>query len=119
MTYYPYTLTPLSEAEGGGWMITYPDLPGCVSDGATEAEAIENGRDAMEGWLAVAKEMGHPIPKPSSHMQQDYSGKFQLRIPKTLHHSLALRSKQEGVSLNQLCVSLLSYEMGRDDSHTS
>jgi antitoxin HicB len=37
---FPFDLRPLSKAEGGGWLITWPDLPGCMSDGETPEEAI-------------------------------------------------------------------------------
>jgi antitoxin HicB len=50
---YPFEVRPLSKDEGGGYAITFPDLPGCRSDGATPEEAIENGRDALQSWLAV------------------------------------------------------------------
>jgi len=51
-----------SEPEGG-YTITVPSLPGCISYGKTFEEAIEMIKDAMEGWLAVAEEAGVPIPE--------------------------------------------------------
>lgn len=51
-----------SEPEGG-YTITVPSLPGCISFGKTFEEAIEMIKDAMEGWLAVAEEEGVPIPE--------------------------------------------------------
>ena len=47
---YRFTIRPLPEDEGGGYLIEFPDLPGCMSDGATIEEAITNGLDAMRGW---------------------------------------------------------------------
>ena len=47
----------------GGYTITVPSLPGCISCGATFEEAMEMIKDAMEGWLAVAREKGVPIPE--------------------------------------------------------
>ena len=44
---YPALIRPLSEDEGGGWLVEYPDLPGCMSDGETPEEALQNGRDAV------------------------------------------------------------------------
>ncbi len=58
---YPSELRPLTEEEGGGWMITYPDLPGCMSDGETPEEAISNGKDALVAWLEAAHEAGRNI----------------------------------------------------------
>jgi len=49
-------------ADGGGWLITFPELPGCMSDGDSQEEAIKNGAEAETAWLASAKEWGHPKP---------------------------------------------------------
>ena len=61
---YPFEISPLSPEEGGGYAITFPDLPGCRSDGATPEEALSNGRDALASWLAVAQEFGDRLPQP-------------------------------------------------------
>ena len=63
---YPFITSVLSEAEGGGYLIEYPDLPGCMSDGETIQEAIANGRDAVRCWIEIAKAHGDEIPAPSS-----------------------------------------------------
>lgn len=54
----------LSEEDGGGYFIEFPDLPGCMSDGRTIDEAIENGKDAIKAWLETAKDINCDIPKP-------------------------------------------------------
>ncbi len=59
---YPFELRRLSEDKGGGWLITFPDLPGCMSDGETAEEAIANGAEAVRGWIAIAREFGDPVP---------------------------------------------------------
>lgn len=61
---YRFTVRPLTEEEGGGYLIEFPDLPGCMSDGETVEEAIVNGVEAMEGWIEAMREEGHPIPPP-------------------------------------------------------
>lgn len=53
----------------GGYTITIPSLPGCISYGKTFEEAIEMIKDAMDGWLAVAKEEGVPIPEQFEAIQ--------------------------------------------------
>ena len=58
-------LGSLPEDEGGGYLIGFPDLPGCMSDGATIEEAITNGIDAMRGWIEAMRAEGHPIPAPT------------------------------------------------------
>ena len=106
---YPFEIHPLSREEGGGYAIIFPDLPGCRSDGATPAEAIENGRDALTSWLEVAREFGDKIPSPFSAA----SGRFVQRVPRSLHAQLIAQAEAEGVSLNTLVVSLVSQGLGR------
>lgn len=52
---YSFELRQLPKSHGGGWLISGPDLPGCMSDGETPEEAIENGRDAFAAWMAVRR----------------------------------------------------------------
>jgi antitoxin HicB len=106
---YPFEIHPLSKDEGGGYFITFRDLPGCCSDGATPEEAINNGRDALESWLAAAHEFGDKVPKPFSGV----SGRFVQRVPRSLHAQLIARAKIEGVSLNTLVVSIVSQGLGQ------
>ena len=50
------------DKEDGGWVAEVPSLPGCVSEGETREEALENVRDAIECWIGAAQEHGDPIP---------------------------------------------------------
>lgn len=111
---YPFEIRPLSKDEGGGYSVSFPDIPGCWSDGATPEEAIENGRDALQSWLVVAQEFGDKVPKPFSAV----SGRFVQRVPRSLHAQLIEHAKAEGVSLNTLVVSLVSEGIGRRQTHT-
>lgn len=61
---YRFTIRPLPEDEGGGYLIEFPDLPGCMSDGETIEETIAHGIDAMRGWIEAMRAEGHPIPTP-------------------------------------------------------
>ena len=101
-----YRVEIIEDREEGGYTLHYPDLPGCI----TCADTIEHGllmiEDAKKNWLEACIEDNFPIPEPSNI--NEYSGQFKLRIPKSLHKVLADCSKQEGVSMNQLCVWLLS-----------
>jgi antitoxin HicB len=109
---YPFEVRPLSKEEGGGYGVSFPDLPGCWSDGATPEDAVTNGRDALRAWLAVAQEFGDELPRPFSAL----SGRFVQRVPRSLHAQLIARAKAEGVSLNTLVVSLVSQGIGRGQS---
>lgn len=66
---YPVLVAPLGNADGGGFLATVPDLPGCMSDGETPEEAISNVRDAIAVWIEAAQEMGRPVPPPSPRLQ--------------------------------------------------
>lgn len=66
---YLFNISILSLEEGGGYLIEFPDLPGCISDGETIDEAITNGKDALFCWIETAKQHGDPIPQPRSSVQ--------------------------------------------------
>ena len=102
----PYRLEVLPDSDEGGFVVRYPDLPGCISAGDTMEEAIANAQDAKLAWIKAALEEGLPIAEPDS--LDGYSGQFKLRIPKTLHRSLAEHAKAEGTSMNQYCLYLLA-----------
>lgn len=102
----PYRLELIPDPDEGGFVASYPDLPGCFSAGETAEAAVANASDAKRAWLEAAIEDGVIIQEPSSI--DDYSGQFKLRIPKSLHKSLAERSRQEGISMNQYCLYLLT-----------
>jgi antitoxin HicB len=61
---YPIRLRMLGEDEGGGWLAEFPDLPGCMADGATSEEAMSEATDAARSWVKTAKAHGDPIPLP-------------------------------------------------------
>ena len=111
---YPFTIRPLSTEDGGGYLIEYPDLPGCHSDGETPEEAIVNGRDAVRSFLLSCKKHGDPIPKPSSPASS--SGQFRVRMPKSLHARLVAQADKEGVSLNMLMVAAAAQALGRGEA---
>lgn len=100
---YPIDLSPIPEDEGGGYMVTFPDLPGCIADGDTVEDAVAEARDAFEAWTAAEWEDKGSLPTPKT-----YSGQFVQRIPKTLHMRLAKQAANDGVSLNQLAATFLA-----------
>src|SRR5919197_2523688 len=98
----PYTisLTPDSDDEGRhGWVAEVEELPGCMTQVHDLADLESGIRDAMTGWLSIALEDGRPIPMPRA--LASHSGRFLVRLPKSLHAELAHEAEQEGVSLNQ------------------
>ena len=111
---YPFEIGQLSEEEGRGYLISFPDLAGCISDGDKIEETIKNGIDAMNSWLETAKEFNDSVPEPGSSQA---SGRFVQRIPKSLHVRLAARVKQEGVSMNALVTSIIAESLGKKEAH--
>ena len=102
----PYKLEIVPDIDEGGFVARYPELPGCITVGDTLEAVVKNLNDAKIEWITAALEDGNTIPEPSTY--DDYSGQFKLRLPKSLHKLLADQSKEEGVSMNQYCVYLLS-----------
>ena len=113
-THYPFEIRPLTEAEGGGFMISYPDFSECVSDGETVEETLANGKDALKTTIAALKAKGLPVPAPNSGGVA--SGKFVARVPKTIHARLAMRAKAEGVSLNALVLAFIAEGLGHKET---
>lgn len=62
---YPVIIEPLTRDDGGGFIATVPDLPGCMSDGETPEEALSNVHDAIAAWIEEARALGRSIPPPS------------------------------------------------------
>jgi len=102
----PYRMEIIPDTAEGGYVVRFPELPGCLTCADTLEEAIRNAADCKKEWLTAAMEDGIDIPEPAS--EDEYSGQFKLRIPKSLHKSLAEHSKAEGISMNQYCLYLLA-----------
>lgn len=102
----PYRMEVIRDAGEGGYVVSYPDLPGCITCGNSLQSAIESAEDAKKAWIETALAEGIQIREPND--LENYSGQFKIRMPKSLHRSLAERSKKEGISMNQYCVYLLS-----------
>jgi antitoxin HicB len=107
---YPFTIRPLTAEEGGGYLIEFPDVPGCMSDGDSPEEAVANGRDALKCCLLTLKEFGDPIPEPGAFTSA--SGQWRQRVPKSLHARLVERARREGVSLNTLVTAMIAEGLG-------
>lgn len=102
----PYKMEIVPDIEEGGYVVSFPDLPGCLTIGDTVEEAIKNAEDAKYAWFEATMEDGTVINEPDDI--ENYSGQFKLRIPKSLHKSLSEHSKAEGISMNQYCLYLLA-----------
>lgn len=104
---YRFTVRPLAKEEGGGYLVEYPDVPGCMSDGETIDEAITNGQEALRDCLEVFAESGRAIPKPGIEAAQ-----WRQRLPRTLYSKLTRRADEEGVSINSLVATIIAEAIG-------
>lgn len=100
----PYSIEMTPEKKG--YFVKIKELPGCISQGETREEAFKNIEEAKHLWLETSIKRDLPIPEPE--FNTDFSGKLLLRLPKSLHAKLSRRSNEEGISLNQYILSLLS-----------
>ncbi len=100
----PYTrlVQEINDESGHYFYGRILELDGCqtTSDNLSDLYADLNG--LMESYLEIKLENNLPIPIPQS--TEKYSGKFVVRLPKTLHQKLAIEAQKEGVSLNQLAL---------------
>jgi antitoxin HicB len=106
---YPITIYIAPE---GGFVAEIEDLPGCLAQGETIEETYEEIGIARKLWIETTYEDGQDIPLPRN--DREYSGKFIIRVPKSLHRQLDLLAEREGVSLNQYLVSELSRIVGKE-----
>ena len=106
----PYTIE-MHKSSGDGWHVRVKELSGCMSHGDTAEEAVAMIHEAMALWLEVSLEDGLPIPEPRD--LDDFSGKFVVRVPRSLHRELVERAESEGVSLNQYVNVALAQVVGR------
>ena len=105
----PYRLEIVPDTEEGGYGARYPELPGCITCSETMEGIIANAEDAKKAWLEAAIEDGIDIPEPQQASDlSEYSGQFKLRMPRSLHRSLSVHAKEEGISMNQYCLYLLA-----------
>jgi antitoxin HicB len=104
---YQFTVRPLTKDEGGGYLVEYPDIPGCMSDGETIAEAIVNGREALRDCIDVFRKSDRRLPKPSVEAAQ-----WRQRLPRTLYSKLTKQAEIEGVSINSLVTAIIAEAIG-------
>jgi len=103
---YNYIIQQISDESGTYFYAKVLELEGCQTTGETFEEAYNNIKEAMQGWIETKLEAGLEIPLPVG--QENFSGKFIIRIPKSLHYRLTVEAEREGVSLNQYALYKLS-----------
>lgn len=106
----PYARVVMPDEDDGGFTAYILEFPGCVAEGDTAAEAYANLDRAAESWLLACVEQGRRIPAPMEESQS--SGRFALRLPRSLHARTTTAAANDGVSLNQFFVTAIAEHMG-------
>ncbi|MDP1607111.1 MAG: type II toxin-antitoxin system HicB family antitoxin [Rhodocyclaceae bacterium] len=106
---YPLEIRPLTADEGGGFLATFPDLPGCMADGESPEEAIEDARGAFAAWMAAHVEDGRPVPVPGGDVAPV---RFVQRLPRSVHSALKALAASDGVSMNTMATVLIAEGIG-------
>lgn len=105
----PYTRLVVPE-EDGTYRGEVLEFPGCFATGDTPAEAYAELEATAADWLRAAMERGQPIPEPFENAE--FSGRFVLRLPRSLHKKSARLAERDNVSLNQFIVAALAEYVG-------
>ena len=101
---YPFNIEWSEEDQE--YVATCPAFPGLSAFGESEEEALREGKIALEGFVETAKANGIPLPEPTARVA--FSGKFQLRLPKSLHRLAVRMAELEDVSLNSYIADAVS-----------
>ncbi len=101
---YPARIRPMTADEGEGYLIEFPDLPGCISDGETPEQAVINGRDAVLSYLLSCKKHGDPIPEPGTVSE---SAEFWSALSEPLRVRLLRQAEREHVKVEYLLTQAL------------
>ena len=102
---HSYSFDVIADPDGG-YVIRFPDLPGCMTQVEDAAEIPAMAEEARTLWIETEYDLGHDIPLPS--YSEEYSGKFNVRLPRWLHRSLAKAASRNNVSLNHYVSNLLA-----------
>ena len=114
LTYYdslPYRVDLKKDVRDDVWFASCPELPGVKAAGKTQEEALAAARELKTLWLKVAIEKGKRIPEPEP--ESTYSGKFNLRISKSLHERAVSAARMDGVTLNVYVAQALAEKVER------
>jgi len=109
----PYQMVIQGAAEEG-FLARVLELPGCITAGETEADALEMLRDAMAAWFESALAHGTPIPEPEQPAKPRYGGRLLVRMSPDLHEQLVRYAEQQGVSANLAAVTLIAWSLGQE-----
>lgn len=102
-----YTYRVSWSTEDDEHVATVVEFPSLSWVAPGQAEALQGVVDLVEEGIADLASSGEPIPDPIA--ERRYSGRFNVRIPESLHRELALAAAEQGVSLNRLVSDRLAH----------
>ena len=111
LSYYfglPYRVEVYPDEDSRTFTLVIPELKGCMAFGETIQEAYAMLSDAKKLWIETSLSEGWEVPEPALEEARQYSGRFNVRLPRYLHRELATLADAEGTSLNQLVLGLLA-----------
>ena len=82
--------------EDGSYIASVPELEGCFAAGDTLSAALSELDEVVREWLEIALEEDSPIPEPRTQTGDEFSGRFSVRLPRSVHRALSLRAQTEG-----------------------
>lgn len=109
-----YRMDVYFHPEDDCWFARLPELWGVMSDGKSPEEAVQKVQELKREMIHIAYEQEREIPEP--RVEPEYSGRFLLRVPRSLHKRLADEAEREETSINRLAIQLLSSSLERRDS---
>ena len=111
----PYSRVLLPE-EDGRFSAEILEFPGCFAQGNSPNDAFNNLEASAKSWIEASLDQGLDIPSPA--LNQSYSGKVALRIPRSLHKRAAQFAGRDGTSLNQFLVAAIASRIGAYEYNT-
>lgn len=102
---YKILLYQIDTDDGKEWIAEYPELKYCSGGGKTQIEALQMAEEEKRFYLEALKNIGEEVPVPNKF--HNYSGKFSVRVSKSLHAKAVVAAQEEGLSLNALVLEAL------------
>lgn len=101
----PYPLNVIADP-GGGYVVFFPDLPGCATQVATLEEAGAAAERTRRAWIGARYGAGEAIPLPT--YPEEFSGKYNVKLPAPLQRSVVAAAALEGLSFREYVVRLFT-----------
>lgn len=103
---YTEIIKKIQDEDGDLYVGSFLEIPEAETYARTKEELDKRMKEVLEMSIEVRRENNENIPDPIS--DDDFSGKFTLRLPKSLHKLLSIQAEKEGISLNQYALYKLS-----------